>query len=72
MHYNIYNFSTHVTEGDVYGADQQRRARVCRITLGEPATPRQGAWSAGAGSSFLYIVCRIIFSLSKYIIYVKL
>jgi len=52
----IYNFSTHVAEGDVYGADQQRRARVCRIALGEPATPRRGAWSAGAGSSSLYVV----------------
>jgi len=56
MHYNF----THATEGDVYGADQQRRARVCRIALDEPVTPRRGAWSAGAGSSFLYVVlvCR--------------
>jgi len=70
MHYNF----THATEGDVYGADQQRRARVCRIALDEPVTPRRGAWSAGAGagSSFLYIVlvCRTEYAVCRIYIYI--
>jgi len=71
MHYNFTH--AHATEGDVYGADQQRRARVCRIALGEPVTPRRGAWSAGAGSSFLYIVlvCRM-YAVNNIYIYIHM
>ena len=52
---------------ETYTALTSRGARVCRIALDEPVTPRRGAWSAGAGSSFLYIVlvCRTEYNVCR-------
>ena len=61
-----------MAEGDVYGADQQRRARVCRIALGEPATPRRGAWSAGAGALLYMLSRRIVLYSMPYAVYMLL